>query len=403
MTADARAVGAAGTVDGRAKGTVDARAKGTVNARAKGTVLLAAPRGFCAGVDRAVLIVEQALERFGPPVYVRRQIVHNTHVVAELGARGAVFVEELGEVPAGSVAVLSAHGVAPSVRAEAEARELTVIDATCPLVAKVHAEALRFARDGYTIALIGHEDHEEVVGTRGEVPESIRIVSGPADVEKLELELGVGGTGGGGAVGVGAGAGGGAAGAGLVWLSQTTLAVDEVAQTADALRARFPRLVDPPGDDICYASQNRQNAVKAIAARCDLLLVVGSANSSNSIRLVEVARGAGARAAYLVDDGAGLRDEWFAEGAGDGSGGGGGDESSSGVGAGSGSGGGIGSGAGSDAVRTVGVTAGASAPEYAVRDLLKALARRGFADVEEVTSAVEEVTFELPARLRAPK
>ena len=316
-------------------------------------VLLAAPRGFCAGVDRAVLIVEQALERFGPPVYVRRQIVHNTHVVAELSARGAVFVDELDPVPEGSVVVFAAHGVAPSVRAQAEARELTVIDATCPLVAKVHAEALRFARDGYTIALIGHEDHEEVEGTRGEVPESIRVVSGPADVEKLDV-----------------GGAGEQGGAGLVWLSQTTLAVDEVAQTADALRARFPRLVDPPGDDICYASQNRQNAVKAIAERCDLVLVVGSANSSNSIRLVEVALGAGARAAYLVDDDAGLRDEWFAEDAG---------------------------------VGTVGVTAGASAPEHAVRSLLEALALRGFADVEEVTSAVETVAFELPARLRAPK
>jgi 4-hydroxy-3-methylbut-2-enyl diphosphate reductase len=321
----------------------------TVDARAKGTVLLAAPRGFCAGVDRAVLIVEQALERFGPPVYVRRQIVHNTHVVAGLSARGAVFVDELDRVPEGSVVVFSAHGVAPSVRSQAEARELTVIDATCPLVAKVHAEALRFARDGYTIALIGHEDHEEVEGTRGEVPEHIRVVSGPADVENLDV---------------------GGDGAGLVWLSQTTLAVDEVAQTADALRARFPRLVDPPGDDICYASQNRQNAVKAIAARCDLVLVVGSANSSNSVRLVEVARGAGARAAYLVDDAAGLREEWFADGAN---------------------------------IGTVGVTAGASAPEYAVRDLLKALAQRGYADVEEVTSAVETVTFELPARLRAPQ
>ena len=316
-------------------------------------VLLAAPRGFCAGVDRAVLVVEQALERFGPPVYVRRQIVHNTHVVAELSARGAVFVDELDPVPEGSVVVFAAHGVAPSVRAQAEARGLSVIDATCPLVAKVHAEALRFARDGYTIALIGHEDHEEVEGTRGEVPESIRVVSGPDDVEKLDV-----------------GGAGDEGGAGLVWLSQTTLAVDEVAQTADALRARFPGLVDPPGDDICYASQNRQNAVKAIAEHCDLVLVVGSTNSSNSIRLVEVARGAGARAAYLVDDGAGLRDEWFADDAG---------------------------------VGTVGVTAGASAPEHAVKDLLEALALHGFVDVEEVTSAVETVAFELPARLRAGK
>ena len=337
------------TVDAHAGGSVDAHAGGTVDARAGGTVLLAAPRGFCAGVDRAVLIVEQALERFGPPVYVRRQIVHNTHVVSGLSGRGAVFVDELDQVPRGSVVVFAAHGVAPDVRAAAEARGLTVIDATCPLVAKVHAEAVRFARDGYTIALIGHEEHEEVEGTRGEVPESIRIVSGPADVEELD----VGGQGG--------------QGAKLVWLSQTTLAVDEVTRTADALRARFPGLQDPPGDDICYASQNRQNAVKAIAERCDLVLVVGSANSSNSVRLVEVAIDAGARDARLVDDGAGLREEWF------------------------------------DGVRTVGVTAGASAPEQAVGDVLAALARRGYGEVEEVTSAVETVTFELPARLRAPK
>ena len=313
----------------------------------KNKVLLAAPRGFCAGVDRAVLIVEQALERFGPPVYVRRQIVHNVHVVADLGARGAIFVEELDEVPEGSTVVFSAHGVAPSVRAEAEARTLTVIDATCPLVAKVHAEAIRYARDGYTIALIGHEDHEEVVGTRGEVPESIRIIEGPEDVATLDVD---------------------GDSTGLIWLSQTTLAVDEVAQTANALRARFPHLVDPPGDDICYASQNRQNSVRAIAEHCDLVLVVGSPNSSNSVRLVEVARGAGARAAHLVDDGADLREEWFA-----------------------------------DDVRTVGVTAGASAPEFAVRDVLDALAQRGFTGVEEVTSAVETVTFELPAKLRVPK
>ncbi len=221
-----------------------------------------------------------------------------------------------------------------------------MIDATCPLVAKVHAEAVRFARDGYTIALIGHPEHEEVEGTRGEVPEHIRVVSGPADVEALDV---------------------GGEGSRLIWLSQTTLAVDEVAKTADALRDRFPHLEDPPGDDICYASQNRQNAVKAIAERCDLVLVVGSANSSNSVRLVEVALVAGARDARRVDDGAGLREEWFA------------------------------------GVRTVGVTAGASAPEQAVGDVLAALATRGYGEVEEVTSAVETVTFELPARLRGPR
>jgi 4-hydroxy-3-methylbut-2-enyl diphosphate reductase len=348
------------TVDGPAGGAAEARADGTAGARVAGagvgarptragTVLLAAPRGFCAGVDRAVLIVEQALERFGPPVYVRRQIVHNTHVVAGLSGRGAVFVDELDEVPQGSVVVFAAHGVAPEVRAQAEARGLSVIDATCPLVAKVHAEAVRFARDGYTIALIGHEEHEEVEGTRGEVPDSIRIVSGPADVQALD----VGGTGG--------------AEPKLVWLSQTTLAVDEVTRTADALRARFPGLADPPGDDICYASQNRQNAVKAIAERCDLVLVVGSANSSNSVRLVEVALDAGARDARLVDDATDLHEDWFS------------------------------------GVRTVGVTAGASAPEEAVGDVLAALARRGYGEVEEVTSAVETVTFEIPARLRGPK
>jgi 4-hydroxy-3-methylbut-2-enyl diphosphate reductase len=285
------------TVDGHAVGAaVEAHAVGAaVNARAVGTVLLAAPRGFCAGVDRAVLIVEQALERFGPPVYVRRQIVHNTHVVAALRERGAVFVDELDPVPEGSVVVFAAHGVAPGVRAQAEARGLTVIDATCPLVAKVHAEAVRFARDGYTIALIGHEEHEEVEGTRGEVPESIRIVSDPADVETASTSAGPR--------------------TARAWCGsrRPRSRWTRSPETAQALRARFPRLLDPPGDDICYASQNRQNAVKAIAARCDLVLVVGSANSSNSVRLVEVARGAGARAAYLLDDAAGLQDEWFAD------------------------------------------------------------------------------------------
>lgn len=310
-----------------------------------GRVLLAAPRGFCAGVERAVEIVEALLERLGPPVYVRRQIVHNVHVVADLTRRGAVFVDEVDEVPRGAAAVFSAHGVSPAVRVQAAERGLEVYDATCPLVAKVHAEAQRYARDGYTIALIGHEEHEEVEGTRGEVPELIQIVDGPGAV---------------------AGVRPGESGK-LVWLSQTTLALDEVAQTAKALRERFPQLADPPGEDICYASQNRQNAVKAIAARCDLVLVVGSANSSNSVRLVEVARAAGAKAAYLLDDGAGLSEQWL-----------------SGVG-------------------TVGVTAGASAPEFAVDDVLELLAAYGFDEVEQVVAAEETVSFELPAGLRSPR
>ncbi|MBR7836124.1 4-hydroxy-3-methylbut-2-enyl diphosphate reductase [Actinospica durhamensis] len=310
-----------------------------------GRVLLAAPRGFCAGVERAVEIVEALLERLGPPVYVRRQIVHNVHVVADLTRRGAVFVDEVDEVPRGAAAVFSAHGVSPAVRAQAAERGLDVYDATCPLVAKVHAEALRYARDGYTIALIGHEDHEEVEGTRGEVPELIQIVDGPEAV---------------------AGVVPGESGK-LVWLSQTTLALDEVAQTAKALRERFPQLADPPGEDICYASQNRQNAVKAIAARCEVVLVVGSANSSNSARLVEVARAAGAPAAYLLDDGRSVRAEWL------------------------------------EGVDTVGVTAGASAPEFAVDDVLAVLAARGFDELEQVVAAEETVSFELPAGLRAPR
>jgi 4-hydroxy-3-methylbut-2-enyl diphosphate reductase len=308
------------------------------------TVLLAAPRGFCAGVERAVLIVRELLDRLGPPVYVRKQIVHNRHVVAELTARGAVFVEEVGQVPRGAVAVFSAHGVAPAVRAEAEARHLKVYDATCPLVAKVHAEAVRYARDGYTIALIGHEEHEEVEGTRGEAPAHIRVVSNPQEARALTVPDRK-----------------------LVWLSQTTLAVDDVARTAQALRERFPEMADPPSEDICYASQNRQVAVKAIAPRCDLLLVVGSANSSNSVRLVEVAREAGAAEARLLDDGGGLQAEWLA------------------------------------GVETVGVTAGASAPEYAVDDLLAKLAGYGFDHVEQVGSGTESVSFDLPAALRSPR
>ena len=308
-------------------------------------VLLAKPRGYCAGVDRAVQAVEIALELYGAPVYVRKQIVHNTHVVAALEARGAVFVEEAGEVPAGAVVVFSAHGVAPGVRAEAAARGLRAIDATCPLVTKVHNEARRFAAAGYDIVLVGHAGHEEVVGTTGEAPGHIRLVDGPEQAAAAVV----------------------ADPAKVAWLSQTTLSVDETLQTVAALRARFPLLADPPSDDICYATQNRQAAVKAIAARSDLVLVVGSANSSNSVRLVEVAAGAGARAAYLVEDAAALAPEWLAE------------------------------------VRTVGLTSGASVPEDLVAGMLARLAEAGFDQVEEVEAVPERMQFALPHELRPPK
>jgi len=308
-------------------------------------VLLAKPRGYCAGVDRAVQAVEVALEVYGAPVYVRKQIVHNTHVVAALEARGAVFVEEAGEVPAGAVVVFSAHGVAPGVRAEAAARGLRAIDATCPLVTKVHNEARRFAAAGYDIVLVGHAGHEEVVGTTGEAPGHIRLVDGPEQAAAAVV----------------------ADPAKVAWLSQTTLSVDETLQTVAALRARFPLLADPPSDDICYATQNRQAAVKAIAARSDLVLVVGSANSSNSVRLVEVAAGAGARAAYLVEDAAALAPEWLAE------------------------------------VRTVGLTSGASVPEDLVAGMLARLAEAGFDRVEEVEAVPERMKFALPHELRPPK
>jgi len=308
-------------------------------------VLLAKPRGYCAGVDRAVQAVEVALEVYGAPVYVRKQIVHNTHVVAALEARGAVFVEEAGEVPAGAVVVFSAHGVAPGVRAEAAARGLRAIDATCPLVTKVHNEARRFAAAGYDIVLVGHAGHEEVVGTTGEAPGHIRLVDGPEQAAAAVV----------------------ADPAKVAWLSQTTLSVDETLQTVAALRARFPLLADPPSDDICYATQNRQAAVKAIAAESDLVLVVGSANSSNSVRLVEVAAGAGAGAAYLVEDATALRPEWLED------------------------------------VRTVGLTSGASVPEDLVAGMLDRLAEAGFDQVEEVEAVPERMQFALPHELRPPK
>jgi 4-hydroxy-3-methylbut-2-enyl diphosphate reductase len=305
-------------------------------------VLLAAPRGYCAGVDRAVQTVELALDLYGSPVYVRKQIVHNKHVVDSLEARGAIFVEETDEVPEGATVVFSAHGVAPVVHEEAAARGLRTIDATCPLVTKVHQEARRFASDGYQILLIGHEGHEEVVGTSGEAPEHITIVDGPESVASLDLDESKP----------------------VAWLSQTTLSVDETLETVAALKQRLPLLVDPPSDDICYATQNRQAAVKQMAAECDLVIVVGSTNSSNSIRLVEVALDAGARSAYLVDHATEIDPVWL------------------------------------HGVRTVGLTSGASVPDLLVREVLDWLAERGYGDVSEVTAAEERLLFALPPELR---
>jgi 4-hydroxy-3-methylbut-2-en-1-yl diphosphate reductase len=305
-------------------------------------VLLAKPRGYCAGVDRAVQTVEMALKRYGAPVYVRKQIVHNKHVVAGLERRGAVFVDEAADVPEGAVVVFSAHGVAPQVRAEAEERNLHTIDATCPLVTKVHSEARRFAAQGYDILLIGHEGHEEVVGTTGEAPSHIQLVDGPSGSASVQLRDP----------------------AKVVWLSQTTLSVDETNETVAALRERFPQLAEPPSDDICYATQNRQAAVKQIAAEADLVIVVGSQNSSNSVRLVEVARDAGAGAAYLVDDADAVQPAWL------------------------------------QGVGTVGVTSGASVPEELVLGVLERLAESGFDHVEEVEAVDEQMFFALPRELR---
>jgi 4-hydroxy-3-methylbut-2-en-1-yl diphosphate reductase len=305
-------------------------------------VLLAKPRGYCAGVDRAVVAVEKALETYGAPVYVRKEIVHNRHVVTTLAARGAVFVDETDEVPEGATVVFSAHGVSPAVHAEAAARELRTVDATCPLVTKVHQEAKRFARDDYDILLIGHEGHEEVEGTAGEAPDHVQLVDGPAAVDGVTVRDPEK----------------------VIWLSQTTLSVDETLETVRALRERFPSLSDPPSDDICYATQNRQVAVKQMAPECDLVLVVGSRNSSNSVRLVEVALQAGASASHLVDH-AGEIDEAWLEG-----------------------------------VTTVGVTSGASVPEILVGEVLHWLADRGWVDVEEITTANEKLTFSLPRELK---
>jgi len=305
-------------------------------------VLLASPRGYCAGVDRAVAAVEKALETHGAPVYVRKEIVHNRHVVATLAERGAVFVDEADEVPGGALVVFSAHGVAPTVHAKAAERGLRTIDATCPLVTKVHHEAKRFAKDDYDILLVGHHGHEEVEGTAGEAPEHVQLVDGPADVAAVRVRDQEK----------------------VVWLSQTTLSVDETMETVRQLRERFPLLQDPPSDDICYATQNRQVAVKAMAQHCDLVLVVGSRNSSNSKRLVEVALSAGAGAGHLIDFAEEIDESWL------------------------------------DGVGTVGLTSGASVPELLVRGVLEYLAERGWADVEEVSTADETLTFSLPRELR---
>lgn len=305
-------------------------------------ILLAAPRGYCAGVDRAVVTVEKALELYGPPVYVRKQIVHNKHVVSTLEKRGAIFVDEVSEVPEGATVVFSAHGVAPVVHTEAADRNLKTIDATCPLVTKVHAEAKRFAAEGYQILLIGHEGHEEVVGTMGEAPEAMTLIDNPQAAREIEIEKSDK----------------------LVWLSQTTLSVDETLETVDALSERFPGLQSPPSDDICYATQNRQSAIKAIAPRSQLVIVVGSGNSSNSVRLVEVALEAGAGAAYRVDHAGEIDQRWL------------------------------------DGVTTVGLTSGASVPEILVDEVIDFLRSRGFGELEEITTAEESLIFALPPELR---
>ena len=308
----------------------------------KKRVLLAAPRGYCAGVDRAVITVEKALDLYGAPVYVRKEIVHNKHVVSTLEARGAIFVAENEEVPEGQTVIFSAHGVSPAVHASAATRNLKTIDATCPLVTKVHHEVKRFASEDLTILLIGHEGHEEVEGTAGEAPDNVILVDGTDGINEIVVpdENKV------------------------AWLSQTTLSVDETLVTVAALKKRFPNLMDPPSDDICYATQNRQVAIKQIAPQADLVIIVGSKNSSNSVRLVEVSLEYGAKAAYLVDYAAEVKDEWFA------------------------------------GVETIGVSSGALVPEILVQDLLKDLAVRGFGDVETVTAMEEHLLFAIPPELR---
>jgi 4-hydroxy-3-methylbut-2-en-1-yl diphosphate reductase len=304
-------------------------------------VLLAAPRGYCAGVERAVETVERALEQHGPPVYVRKQIVHNSHVVDELSARGAVFVDSVEDVPKGGLVIFSAHGIAPAVRAGAAGRSLRTIDATCPLVTKVHAEAKRYAGEGYTVVLVGHAGHEEVEGTMGEAPEAIVLVESVADAERLEIEDPDR----------------------VAYVTQTTLSVDETREIIAVLHRRFPRLHGPEKEDICYATTNRQQAVKDLLAHVQLLLVVGSANSSNSQRLVEVAQASGV-ASYLIESRHALEEGWLAD------------------------------------VETVGVTSGASAPEVLVEGVCDWFRARGVGDIREFSPAEENVVFKLPAELR---
>lgn len=305
-------------------------------------VLLAAPRGYCAGVDRAVITVEKALALYGAPVYVRKQIVHNVHVVTSLEAKGAIFVDETDQIPEGQTVVFSAHGVSPMVHAEAASRNLKTIDATCPLVTKVHHEVRRFATEDAEILLIGHHGHEEVEGTAGEAPDKVRIVDGLEGARTIVPTPGKN----------------------LIWLSQTTLSVDETMETVAILKERFPDIQAPPSDDICYATQNRQEAIKVIAPQADLVIVVGSQNSSNSVRLAEVALEYGAKVSHLIDYAEEIQDHWFTD------------------------------------VETIGVTSGASVPEILVKDVLAVLAEHGYRDVQEITAAEETLLFSLPPELR---
>ena len=305
-------------------------------------VLLAAPRGYCAGVDRAVIAVEKALDHYGAPVYVRKEIDHNKHVVTGLEKRGAIFVDEVDEVPEGSTLVFSAHGVSPAVVKASEARGLNTIDATCPLVTKVHREVQRFAAEEYDILLIGHEGHEEVEGTAGEAPDHVQLVDGKEGIDNAKVKDPKK----------------------VIWLSQTTLSVDETMETVLKLREKFPTLQNPPSDDICYATQNRQVAIKKVGSESDLVLVIGSANSSNTVRLVEVALEAGAKAAYRIDYASEIKEEWF------------------------------------EGVETVGVSSGASAPEELVDEVLEYLEKRQFGKPIEITTAEEDVQFSLPKELR---
>jgi 4-hydroxy-3-methylbut-2-enyl diphosphate reductase len=305
-------------------------------------ILLAAPRGYCAGVDRAVITVEKALELYGAPVYVRKEIVHNKHVVSTLEARGAIFVNETDEVPEGKTVVFSAHGVSPAVHEQAASRSLKTIDATCPLVTKVHNEAKRFAAEDAEILLIGHHGHEEVEGTAGEAVGKVKIVDGLDGARTVQPTPGKK----------------------LVWLSQTTLSVDETLETVKILKERFPEISDPPSDDICYATQNRQEAIKEIAPQSDLVIVVGSQNSSNSVRLAEVALEYGAKASHLVDFAQEIQEHWL------------------------------------NGVETIGLTSGASVPEILVKDVLAFLSERGFSDVQTITAKEETLLFSLPPELR---